>query len=321
MDATGDRQWAALPRLLQETVSAYLSPVARVAAIEPRPIGAGLSGAAVRRYRVEIDPPSFAPGELSLVTKEAGLVERRVLALLAAQGQPNVPFSRSADLTTDGPALVCLQDLGDAHRPTVLDSITPEAIRREAHGLALIHHANRGRADDLAWLPRADHAHFADAIMETYWKPAWSQALADPAFARQFAPYIAAVEDAAARIPGEIDALNHNDAERTLIHGDINPSNVLLHAGRPYFIDWQAALYGSFYLDLPHHLHTRDLAESYRAARAALGDEIPAAEFGACLRVAARYIGLRYMWWTLAEWQDDHTATAWVYHYLNMVVG
>lgn len=312
MDATGDRQAAALPRLLQETVSAYLSPVARIAAIEPRPIEAGLSGAAVRRYRVEMDGPSFARRELSLVTKEAELVERRVLALLTAQGQPNVPFSHSADLTTDGPALVCLQDLGDAHRPTVLDSITPEAIRQEAHGLALIHHANRGRAD---------HAYIAGAIMETYWPPPWSQALADPAFARQFAPYIAAVEDAAARIADEMDALDHNDAARPLIHGDINPSNFLLHAGMPYFIDWQAARYGSFYLDLPHHLHTRDLAESYRAARAALGDEIPADEFGACLRVAARYIGLRYLWWTLAAWQDDHTATAWVYHYLNMVVG
>ncbi|MDQ2744864.1 MAG: hypothetical protein M3Z66_21575 [Chloroflexota bacterium] len=62
MDATGDRQGAALPRLLRETVSAYLSPVARIAAIEPRPIEAGLSGAVVRRYRVEIDGPSFAPG-------------------------------------------------------------------------------------------------------------------------------------------------------------------------------------------------------------------------------------------------------------------
>ncbi|MDQ2744863.1 MAG: aminoglycoside phosphotransferase family protein [Chloroflexota bacterium] len=229
------------------------------------------------------------------MTKEAELVERRVLALLTAQGQPNVPFSHSADLTTDSPALVCLQDLGDVHLPTVLDSITLEAIRREAHGLALIHHANRGRADDLAWLPRADRAYIAGAIMETYGQPAWSQALADPAFERQFAPYIAAVEDAAARIADEMDALDHNDAARTLIHGDINPSNVLLHAGMPYFIDWQAARYGSFYLDLPHQLHTRDLAESYRAARAALGDEIPADEFGACLRVAAQYIGLRYM--------------------------
>ncbi len=321
MDATGDQEWAALPRLLQETVSACLSPVAHVTTIESRPIGAGLSGAAVRRYRVEVDPPSFAPEGLSLVTKEAALVERRVLALLAAQGQPNVPFSHSADLTTDGRALVCLQDLGDAHRPTVLDSITPEAIRQEAHGLALIHHSNRGYAEHLAWLPRADHAHIVDAIMETYWKPAWSQGLADPAFARQFAPYIAAVEDAAARIADEMDALDRDDTGRTLIHGDINPSNVLLHAGVPYFIDWQSALYGSFYLDLPHHLHTRDLAESYRTARAALGDEIPAAEFEAWFRVAARYIGLRCMWWTLAEWQDDHTATAWVYHYLNMVVG
>jgi len=321
MNAPGDRRRADLPRLIQETVTAYLSPVARVAAVAPRPIGAGLSGAAVRRYRVDVDPPSLAPGGLSLVTKEAALVERRVLALLAAQGQPNVPFSHSADLTTDGPALVCLQDLGDTQRPTVLDPITPEAIRREAHGLALIHHANRGRADGLAWVPRADRAYIVDAIMETYWQPAWSRALADPAFARQFAPYIAAVEDAAVRIADEMEALDRDEAGRTLIHGDINPSNVLLHAGVPYFIDWQAARYGSFYLDLPHHLHTRELAESYRTARATLGDAIPAAEFAARFRVAARYIGLRYMWWTLAEWQDDHTATAWVYHYLTMVVG
>jgi len=307
-------------RLLQATIWGHSAPHARVVAVEPRPIGAGMSGAPIRRYHVIVDPPSLAPDGLSLVIKEAGLVERRVLALLQTQGQPNVPFSYNADLTTDGPALVCLQDLGDHHRPSSLDPITAEELGREAHGLARIHHANRGHTDALAWLPRADRAYVARNIMDIFWKPAWDAVRADPAFVRQFGSYIDSVEAAAAQIAGALEALYDDEATRTLIHADLNPSNVLLHAGVPYFIDWQAACYGSFYLDLPHHLHTLDRAELYRAARVALGDAIPANEFAARFHIAAQYIGLRYMWWTLAAWRDDHTATTWVYHYLNMVV-
>lgn len=36
-------------------------------------------------------------------------------------------------------------------------------------------------------------------------------------------------------------------------------------------------------------------------------------------RVAARYIGLRYMWWTLELWCEDHSETDWVWFYLRLI--
>ena len=92
---------------------------------------------------------------------------------------------------------------------------------------------------------------------------------------------------------------------QTLIHTDINPSNVLVQDGKPYFIDWQTAMWGPLYLDLPHHHCTLAQAELYRRALAARGSTIPVDRFAEQYRVAARYIGLRYM-------LSDPTQTAWV---------
>lgn len=72
----------------------------------------------------------------------------------------------------------------------------------------------------------------------------------------------------------------------------LNPSNVLVHAGQPYFIDWQTAMYGPFYVDLPHHHCTLEQAEHYRLALAARGRSIARSDFAERYRVAARYIWL-----------------------------
>ena len=37
--------------------------------------------------------------------------------------------------------------------------------------------------------------------------------------------------------------------------------------------------------------------------------------------MTARYIGLRYIWWTLEYWLSDSTQTAWVQHYIRLVTG
>jgi thiamine kinase-like enzyme len=105
----------------------------------------------------------------------------------------------------------------------------------------------------------------------------------------------------------------------TLVHTDLNPSNVLQHAGGVYLVDWQAAHYGPAYLDVPHHFHTPALAEHYRAALAAQGRALAPRAFYARWRVAARYTALRYMWWTLAAWREDAAAAVWVRHYCAML--
>jgi thiamine kinase-like enzyme len=309
-----------LAQLLQETVSAHISPSSRVVHVTSRPIIPGMSGASVRRHELVLEEEHGFTRRVRLVTKAADLRERRVLAMLTAQRQASVPFSHTLDLTTEAPRLICLQDLGDTRRPTSRDPITEEELRREAEGLAAIHAANLGRSPELAWLPRTDRAYFADVI-ERWWRPHWLKAWEDRDFRNDFGPFMAPVEEAAERLVGERVALADQGEALTLIHGDINPSNVLVHDGRPYYIDWQVAQYGLLYLDLPHHFCTLRQAEHYRRALAERGVEIPASEFVARYRAAARCIGFRYMWWTLENWQADHRETAWVMHYIHLVLG
>jgi aminoglycoside phosphotransferase (APT) family kinase protein len=308
-------------RLLQETVSTQISSTARVASREILPIGSGMSGATLRRYRVTLENSSGESRQVELVTKEAHLRERRVLAWLNTQRQPNVPFSHTLDLTTEGSALICMQDVGDTYRPTSLEPITPEALREEAVGLAAIHAANLGHSSELAWLLRIERSYFAEYVIERCWRPHWEKALSSEGFRSTFQPCLARVEVAAAAMVEEMSALAAEGDVLTLIHTDINPSNVLVHEGKPYYIDWQVAHFGPFYLDLPHHFCTLQQAEHYRQALAALGTEIPAADFEERYRAAARCIGFRYIWWTLEGWRPGARETEWVQHYLDLTLG
>jgi aminoglycoside phosphotransferase (APT) family kinase protein len=309
-----------LHRLLQETVTTHIAPSARLASVETVPLHPGMSGAAVHRHQVALQHPSGRMDRAQLVTKEAWLRERRVLALLTAQRQPNVPFTHTLDLTTEAPALICQQDVGDTRRPTSLEPITEEALQREAQGLAAIHSANMGQARSLAWLPRTDRAYYADYVLNRCWRPYWERMLADNEFVAAFGALISPVEAAAERGVEEMLCLAAEEDALTLIHTDINPSNVLVHQGQPYYIDWQVAHYGPLYLDLPHHFCTLRQAEHYRKALAAQGTEIPPTAFEERYRAAARCIGFRYMWWTLDLWQSDHRETAWVMHYLGLIL-
>jgi phosphotransferase family enzyme len=305
--------------LLPATVARYIGPAARVVAVRELPISAGASGAAVRRYELTLAGVPPAQATLRLVTKEAGLIERHALAHLHAQGAPGVPFSHALDGHTAAPALVAMQDVGDIHRPDSLSPIPDALLGREAATLAAIHAANWGRGADVPWLPRADRAYYARMIEEVAWRPHWEQAVADPAFRAAFAAELPRVEAAAAHIVDEMAALAAEGDALTLVHTDINPSNVLWHAGTVYVVDWQAAHYGPAYLDVPHHFPTPALAEHYRAALAAQGIAILPAAFHARWRTAARYTALRYMWWTFDAWRADAADAVWVRHYCAML--
>src|SRR5437016_9931041 len=110
-------------QLLQESVAAFLSPAWRILAVDTRALASGMSAAPVQRHELLLTTSGGDTRSLRLVTKSAELRERRVLAWLTAQQQPNVPFSHASDLTTDGPALVCMQDVGDTRRPASLEPI------------------------------------------------------------------------------------------------------------------------------------------------------------------------------------------------------
>jgi aminoglycoside phosphotransferase (APT) family kinase protein len=309
-----------LRELLTQTPARFVAPAARLIAVISADIQPGMSGAAVQRHRV-----SYTSGEqeavASLVTKAATRREWDTLRHLNTQQQPNVPFAYALDQRKGDHLLVCMQDVGDITRPTSLEPITELELEREAAGLASIHAANFDQVAALAWLPKVDRSYLEEMLFERTWRPAWQQALANPLFVETFGSAIPRVEAVAATIVEDLASLLYDAQAQTLIHADINPSNVLVQAGRPYFIDWQVAMWGPLYLDLPHHHCTLAQAEHYRQALAARGYAIPADRFAEQYRVAARSIGLRYMWWTLEYWLSDPTQTAWVQHYLGLVTG
>jgi aminoglycoside phosphotransferase (APT) family kinase protein len=306
--------------LLAQTLERFVDPAAQLTQVTAFDIEPGMSGASVRRYRISYRS-SGQDAEASLVTKVATRQEWNILRHLNAQQQPNVPFAYALDQGGDDRLLVCMQDVGDTRRPTSLEPISELELEREAAGLASIHAANFEQAAMLAWLPKVDRDYLEEMLFQRTWRPAWQQALRSRAFVETFRNAIPHVEAAAATIVDDMSSLLQDAQAQTLIHGDINPSNVLVQDGTPYFIDWQAAMWGPWYLDLPHHHCTLAQAELYRRELAAYGYAIPPDLFAARYRVAARYIGLRYMWWTLEYWLSDPTQAAWVQHYIGLVTG
>src|SRR5207253_9987125 len=99
MDYTSGELDPDAAELLGAAVAAFVSPTPRIASITSLPIGSGMSGAAVRRYELVLEGTQGGMQRVRLVTKAAHLLERRVLALLTAQAQTNVPFTHTLDLT------------------------------------------------------------------------------------------------------------------------------------------------------------------------------------------------------------------------------
>jgi hypothetical protein len=309
---------AALPpetdALLRTTIVRFVSPVDRITDTAIRALTPGMSGRSISRVRVRYIDDHGLPQATSLILKQASHRERRVLERLQALPARHVPFNHTCS-SEDDAGLLCMQDLGEHTRPSSLDPIDPVLEQHEAEALADIHLAHVA-APDLGWLPAADR----DYIERQFFRPAWERAAQDPAFVEDFGPVIARVERMADTIVDEMSGLSREDAWRTLVHTDLNPSNVLVWQGYPYVIDWDMAHVGSLFLDLPHHFPTRAQAERYRLALAERGLPIDRTTFGVAHALAARYIGLRYLWWTLAAWRDDRAAEPWVRHYLGMIL-
>ena len=306
--------------LLLATLQRFVAADAQIKSSTSIPLQGGMSGSAVVRHTIQYTTALDTP-TTSLITKDADRHEWRVLQHLQSQQQPNIPFAHTIDIGDGERLKVCLQDVGDQNRPSSLDPITETELAREAAGLATIHAANFQPQAALDWLPAMDASYIHDMLFVRAWRPAWERAIADPHFATTFRETIPRIEAAAATIVADMQALLDEPAAQTLIHADLNPSNVLADHGQPYFIDWQTAMRGPFYIDLPHHHCTLAQAEHYRQALAAHGHVISRPDFAERYRVAARYIGLRYMWWTLDYWREDPTQTPWVQNYLDLVTG
>jgi thiamine kinase-like enzyme len=168
-------------------------------------------------------------------------------------------------------------------------------LKREQQALAYIHTTNLGLKKEIPWLPFADRNHIKSMINDR-WRAAWEIAKNNEQFVEVFGSYIPIVEEVSKSIIDEIEIVLNDESSHTLIHNDLNPGNVLIHNNNDvFFIDWEEARYGSFYLDIPIRFSDLKQAESYREVLGSLGKEIPYAQFKKQFTIASRYLGIRYM--------------------------
>ncbi len=300
-----------ITRLLETTIRRFISNTAEFEITGSETLKGGLSGSKVQRFRLRLSTGQAS----SLIVKESSPLEDRVLTWLTAQGHACLPYHCALEQAGTGETLICLEDLGDETRPNSLAECSEEVWTGEAAGLAGIHARNLGA--DLDWLPRANEAYYRAYIEKKFWRPAWERALGQQDFVTTFGAAIPRVEAVAASVLAEMTALYAEGTSLTLTHSDINPGNVLVPPGRVAFVDWGTAHLAPFYLDVPHHFFTLELAEHYRRALETQGVLISRDDFAERYRVAARYIALRYLWWTLEAWQQDHRLEPWVRHYFG----
>ncbi len=284
--------YASLEQLLLATVQKHINPTASIVNYTQLPSGTDVSKINVQRFILHLNTGQT----VVFITKPSPLIERRVLNLLNNQKQTIVPLSHSLDLTDTGEALICLEDAGTPILPH--EDVYQEAI---ATGLAQIHAMNRGKEEELSWLPRTDRAYFVDFILGWTWRLAWERALEDVNFIKQFAQYIPQVQTAVKTFPDAMQTLFNDAPTRTLIHTDIYAGHVLANK-KPYIIDWGQTHYGSFYLDLPSYFDTPEKAEHYRLALEKHDITISKDEFLQKYHIAGRFVGFRYMWGWIEEW-------------------
>jgi hypothetical protein len=88
----------------------------------------------------------------------------------------------------------------------------------------------------------------------------------------------------------------------TLLHGDVHPGNVLVHAGRATLIDWGSSRAGPAALDLANLVaaDSADVARYARTWQQVTGQPPPAAAIELGYRWAALQIPVQYLPWTTA---------------------
>ncbi len=315
-------------KALQDTCRRLLArihqlPDLRVASIRVLPSPRqGASGAEVQLLLVRWRSAAGAQGEERLVCKHAGLVERRIMQLLQAQGQA-VPPSQSPAHAGDSPGRAPLLMPFARSRPPerILGDPYAPLTQEVAQGLARIHAANRQKRPH--WLPRASDDYTKRInLIET--QMAWQRCMANAHFRRDYGQYDGPLRESRARLLSLLEALEDEGECCTLINTDLHPDHIRLHGTRPVFIDWEQACYGPLYLDLVNYF-TLETALLYRDALAAAGHAIDTTVYMQRFREAGRYMGLRYLEVGLLNWLAGGAAWRqgrWFFHYcLSMALG
>jgi aminoglycoside phosphotransferase (APT) family kinase protein len=256
----------------------------------------GASGSQVRYFNVANTDPH---GRLHLdpfVTKSASLLERRALSLLSAQGCA-VPPVIVPDVTEDERMPVYMPFL-EPRPPLDLGHPDSPLTYSISDGLAGIHAANRKQPP--AWISRTSDD-FLGRLWLRAWREQWEANLKQPEFAAEFGKYTPRLESAMDRFIQTLKDLTAEGETLTVLNVDLIPDHIRIWRGAARFIDWEQSSYGSLYLDLPNHF-TVETALVYRDALARHGYSIPELEFQERFHEIGRYMGLRYLGYSLWRW-------------------
>lgn len=281
---------------LTEVVSGVLGASVRVRDVQEDTLGPqGASGGLVRSFTVSAEGSNGGHHSVKVISKEASSRERYVLDLLSTQRQA-IPITWVEDPTREGQAVIFQEYAEDYPWRAPGDALTAQT----AEALAAIHAANLGAPRP--WLPRADRD-FSEELYLRATQREWERNLADPLFAQEFGRYTEPLHAALEHLLGVLDELTRENQTLTLINTDITPEHLRLARGKPCFIDWNQAHYGSLYLDLPNVFDVENVL-LYRDALARHGLEIAPADFLERYREVGRYVGLRYLEVGLLNWRD-----------------
>ena len=273
----------------------------------------GASGSQINMYRVTSQDAHAPLRQHVIVTKNASLLERQIYGLLHRQ-RCAVPPSYIPDLVSGDRALIYLPYLDECSWAD--RTLTPSV----AEALASIHAANRQQPP--AWLPHVMPA-FEDRLWLRAWREQWERNLADAEFAAEFAPFTRRLETAMAQFINVLHALTAEQETLTLLNVDLIPGHIRMWQGKACFIDWEQSSYGSLYLDLPNYFSV-DTVLTYRDALAEHGYAIPVMEFMERYREVGRYMGLRYLGYSLWVWAqggEQRQQGRWfLYHTLTLAL-
>lgn len=302
--------------IIEQTINKYVFSDAHILSMESNSIQAGFQAVELLRHHIELIVNGVKT-DLSLVTKKATFIERSALSRLFSQGA-NVPFSLSNEPHTEDPSLICIQDVDYQTDYSHLDMDLLQ--NKELRALAYIHGTNMGSKKELPWIPTVDRNHIID-MMENRWRPSWNTAIESPAFIEEFGlPIISDIEAVASSIVDDLEVLIKDEHMHTMLHNDLNPGNVLVHNNENvYFIDWEEARYGSLFFDIPLRCSHLKQVVIYREALSSHGYDIPQEQFEKYFSLASRYLGIRYMSWSLGIWEQHSHAKDDLKKYMKMV--
>lgn len=281
----------------------------RVVKIDQRQHGPqGASGSQVNYYEVACEDGV----QHTLVTKSASLLERRIVNLLSSQ-KCAVPPVYIPDVTSEGRALIFMPFLHE-RPPQDLSHFQSALTQSVADGLAGIHIANRQKPQP--WLPHTS-ADFSKRLWLYAWREEWEKNLRDAEFLAEFGVYDQPLKTAMENFMRVVEVLTAESETLTLLNVDLIPDHIRLWRGEARFIDWEQSSYGTLYLDLPNYF-SLESALSYRDALARHGHEIPVMEFMERFREVGRYMGLRYLGYSLWCWGqggDTRRNNRWFLYY------